>query len=155
MTTDRKVKYPYSRLKGLVEFMTFVKEPGWKPEIIDTSLFKKLGIAKGKEGEAVNALKFLGIIAADGTPTIEFDNLKRDYKTTMNRLLFEKYHDLFNLIPPKLTNPTRLINFFGPPAETAEYQSKLFIWFCEEAGIELPTVNKNIHRSRFDKNRPK
>jgi hypothetical protein len=149
--TNKEDKYPYARLKGLGEFMAFVQEPGWKPDKINTTLFKKLGMAKGKEGEAVHALKFLGIIATDGTPTTDFDSLKHDYKSTMNKLVLEKYHDLFKLIPPKLANQTRLINFFGPPLETAEYQAKLFLWFCEQAGIELPGVDKHIHRSRFDK----
>jgi hypothetical protein len=43
------------------------------------------------------------------------------------------------------------VNFFGTTPETAEYQAKLFVWLCEQAGIELPNVEKRFHRSRFDK----
>ena len=52
------IKYPYSRLKGLKDFMAFAQEPDWRPAKIDTALFKKLGMAKGKEGEAVATFVF-------------------------------------------------------------------------------------------------
>ena len=146
-----KIKYPYSRLKGISEFMTFVQEPGWKPSKIDIVLMKRLGMAQGKEGEAVYALKFLGLIDDEGQPTSEFDNLKQNYQGTMKRLVEEKYSEFFSLIPARLANQARLVNFFGEPVETAEYQAKLFVWFCEQAGIELPNVEKRFHRARFDK----
>lgn len=150
---SKKVKYPYSRLKGLGEFMMFVHEAGWKPQKIDKLLMKKLDIAKGKESEAVNSLKFLGVIDNMSEPTPDFDNLKIDYQGTMKRLVEDKYSELFNLIPTRLINQARLTNFFGSPKETAEYQAKLFVWFCEQAGIELPNVEKHFHRARFDKKR--
>ncbi len=144
-------KYPYSRLKGLKDFMDFAKEPGWKQPKIDKALFKKLDLAKGKENEALRALRFLGLIDADGTPTPAFDALKADYPGTMNSLVRAGYTDLFNLIPPRLATQSRLLTFFGKPAETAEYQAKLFAWLCEQAGIELPNVEQKFHRARFDK----
>lgn len=145
------IKYPYSRLKGLKDFMTFAQEPDWKPPKIDTALFKKLGMAKGKEGEAVATLRFLGLIDEADVPTKQFDELKQKYQATMKRLVQSKYADLFNLIPARLANQMRLVKFFGLPVETAEYQAKLFVWLCEQAGIELPNVEKRFHRARFDK----
>jgi len=145
------IKYPYSRLKGLRDFMAFTQEPDWKPAKIDTTLFKKLGMAKGKEGEAVATLRFLGLIDKAGIPTAKFDELKQNYQVTMKRLVQSKYADLFSLIPPRMANQMRLVKFFGPPVETAEYQAKLFVWLCEQASIELPNVEKRFHRSRFDK----
>ena len=146
-----QVKYPSSRLKGIGEFMTFIQEPSWKPATVDIALMRKLNMAKGKEGEAVYALKFLGVIDGEGQPTSEFDNLKRDYQGTMKRLVEEKYSELFSLLPAKLVNQVRLVKFFGGSIETAEYQAKIFVWFCEQAGIDLPNVEKHFHRARFDK----
>jgi len=145
------IKYPYSRLKGLKDFMAFAQEPGWKPAKIDTVLFKKLGMAKGKEGEAVATLRFLGLIDEVGAPTSKFDELKQNYQATMKHLVQSKYSDLFSLIPPRMANQMRLVKFFGPPVETAEYQAKLLVWLCEQGGIELPNVEKRFHRARFDK----
>jgi len=133
------------------DFMQWATEIRQKPAKIDIALFKKLAMAKGKESEAVKALRFLGIIDQGGVPTIEFDSLRNDYQPTLRRLAEASYADLLNLIPPRMINQKRLVNFFGPPVETAEYQSKLFVWICEQAGIELPNVEKRFHRARFDK----
>jgi len=149
--TTNEFKYPQARLKGMMEFMEFAREPGWMQEKIDIGLLKKLSVAKGKEGLVVAALRFLGIIDNAGKPTAELDELQKDYQTTMRRLVHEKYADLFKLIPARMVNQKRLVNFFGPPVETAEYQAKLFVWFCEQADIELPIVEKRFHRARFDK----
>ncbi len=145
------IKYPSARLKGMQEFIEFAREPNWKPPCIDISLLKKLGMAKGKEGLVIQALRFLGVIDEVGTPTDEFDNLKTDYQKTLKRLIQVKYADLLTLIPLSKANQMRLVNYFGNPVETAEYQAKLFVWLCEQAGIELPNVEKHFHRARFDK----
>ncbi len=50
-----------------------------------------------------------------------------------------------------MINQVKLVKFFGPPIETAEYQSKLFVWFCQQANIDLPNVEDKFHRARFDK----
>jgi hypothetical protein len=146
-----RTKYPYARLKAMTEFKSFVQEPKWKPSHINSDLLKKIGVAKGKEREAIQALKFLGLINDNEEPTNEFDNLKQDYQGTMKRLVEEKYAELFSLIPSRLANQDRLVKFFGTSVDTAEYQAKLFAWLCEEAGIELPNVDKHFHRARFDK----
>lgn len=144
-------KYPYARIKAMAEFMEFVREPLWRPQKIDVELLKKLGIAKGKEREAFRTLTFLGIVNEEGTPSHEFDNLKQNYQGTLKRLVEERYTELFNLIPARLANQERLVKFFGTSVDTAEYQAKLFAWFCKQAGIELPNVEEHFHRARFDK----
>jgi hypothetical protein len=127
-------------------------DPGWKPEVIDVDLLKTLEIAPSKERETVYALRFLGVIGDDGVPTDEFDNLRQDYQNTMKRLVLEKYGFLFKQMPVSMINQSRLVNFFGLSADTSEYQAKLFAWLCEQAGIELPNLEKQFHRARFDKN---
>ena len=70
----------------------------------------------------------------------------------MKRLVLEKYKELFKLIPASMISQSRLVKFFGLAADTSEYQAKLFAWLCEQAGIELPNLEKQFHRARFDKN---
>ncbi len=144
-------KYPYARLKGMNEFMAFAKEPGWRPAKVDAEVLRTIDVAKGKEREAVAALRFLGIIDESGAPTEVFDGLKTDYQGTMRRQVQQSYADVFTLFPPKMVNQARLVKFFGGSVETAEYQAKLFVWMCEQAGIEVPNVEKDFHRARFDK----
>jgi formylglycine-generating enzyme required for sulfatase activity len=132
------VKYPLARLKGMQDFMEFTKDPDWKPPLIDISLLKKLGIAKGKEVLVIQALLFLEVIDDAGIPTNEFDNLKRDYQATLKRRVQEKYGDLLSSIPLSKADQIRLVSYFGDPVDTAEYQAKLFVWFCQQSGIALP-----------------
>jgi hypothetical protein len=151
VNSSARRKYPYARLKGMQEFMAFTQEPGWRPAQIDADLLRRLDMAKGKESEAVAALRFLGIIDEGGAPTPAFDDLKADYQPTLRRLVEQAYAELFALIPPRMANQAKLVKFFGPPVETAEYQGKLFVWLCEQAGIALPNMEKKFHRARFDK----
>jgi formylglycine-generating enzyme required for sulfatase activity len=135
---EKSAKYPLARLKGMQEFMEFTRDANWEPSLIDISLLKKLGIAKGKEGLVIQALRFLRIIDDAGIPTNEFDNLKRDYQATLKHLVQESYSELLSSIPLSKANQIRLVSYFGNPVDTAEYQAKLFVWFCEQSGIALP-----------------
>ena len=148
---QKAVKFPSPRLKGMQEFMEYVQDPVWKPSPIDVSLLKKMGNSKGKEDLTIKALRFLGIIDNAGVPTEEFDNLKKDYQPTLKQLVQEKYSELLSLFPVTKIKQDKLVSYFGEPVETAEYQAKFFVWLCEQAGIELPSVEKKFHRARFDK----
>jgi hypothetical protein len=152
MKHSQQIKYPYARLTGLTRFMDILRnDPEWKPDVINIDLLQTLGIAPSKERETFYTLKFLGIIGTDGAPTEEFDNLRNDYQGTMKRLVSEKYRELFKQIPSRMISQIPLVRFFGLSPDTSEYQAKLFAWLCEQAGIELPNLEKNFHRSRFDK----
>jgi hypothetical protein len=153
---QKPVKFPSPRLKGMKEFMEdYVKDPIWRQSPINVPLLVKMGNSKGKEALTVKALHFLGIIDNAGLPTEEFDNLKKDYQPTLRRLVQEKYSELLSLFPPAKINRDKLVSYFGKPVETAEYQGKFFVWLCEQAGIELPNVEKKFHRARFDKKKKK
>jgi len=152
MKDSQTIKYPYARLTGMTRFMEILQtDSDWKPDVINIELLKTLGIAPSKERETVYTLKFLGIIGDDDAPTEEFDNLRRDYQGTMKRLVSEKYRELFRQIPSRMISQAPLVRFFGLAADTSEYQAKLFAWLCEQAGIELPNLEKQFHRARFDK----
>ena len=131
--------------------MEFLRKPEWKPDLIDVNVLKRLGIAPSKESETVHALKFLGIIVDDGTLTEEFNNLQSDYTGTMKRLVLEAYRELFKLSPADMITRDSLVLFLGMATDTSEYQAKLFVWFCEQAGIELPNLEKRFHREHNDK----
>ena len=149
--TNHLVKYPYARLTGIREVMAWIQEPTWNPEKIDASLLQKFKMAKSKEYETVHTLKFLGIITPEGRPTEEFNNLRTDHQGTLKRLVLEKYQDLFSILPARMINQDRLVSFYGLSKDTSEYQSKLFAWLCEQAGIELPNLEKRFHRKHNDK----
>jgi hypothetical protein len=147
------IKFPYARLTGISGFMEYARQDGWEPAKIDIPMIKKMGIGTGKEGLVVSTVHFLKLIDDSGLPTRELRNLQEDYPKTLRRLVVISYKDLFSVIPAKLVNQHRLVSFFsseGFSVETAEYQAKLFVWLCKEAGIELPSVEEKFHRARFD-----
>src|SRR5688500_18989901 len=100
-TKKQGIKYPSARLKGLEEFMAFVQEPDWRPSPINIDLFKRLGMAKGKEGLAVHALKFIRVINEYGTPTEEFDNLKNDNRKHIEKACSNKLCCIFQTNSPE------------------------------------------------------
>jgi len=147
------IKYPYPRVKGIADLMKFIQEPGWRPEVIDVLLLKRLRISPSHEGAIIYALRFLGLIDDAKAPTLQFDKLKANFQSTLASIVKEKYSPLFKEIPPKLANQDRLVGFFGEPVETAEYQAMFFVSLCQTAGIELPNVQAKFHRARFDKHK--
>jgi len=148
-------RFPDARVKGIREFFSIVRDQhDWNPEYISKETFETLGIASSKETNAIYALEFLGIIDEKGLPTVEFSNLRENFSDTLNRLVKSKYAKLFNIIPKSLMTQKTLVNFFvqqGHAVDTAEYQAKLFVALCEDAGIDLPNIEETFHRARFDK----
>src|SRR5688572_7063492 len=115
---NHRVRYPSARLTGVTRFMEFLRKPGWKPDIVNVNVLQRLGIAPSKERETLHALQFLGIIANDGTPTDEFDNLQSDYTGTMKRLVPEAYREVFKLLPADMITQDSLVLFFGMATDT-------------------------------------
>ena len=150
ITGDR---YPDARVKGVLEVFELIREePDWRPDPIDKATLKTLGIAKGKETNLLFALRFLGTIDEDGTPTDEFDDLRLDFKPTLDRLVRESYSQTFATIPISRISQDTLVRFFrthGYSEESAEYQGKLFVDLCEQAGIDLPAAESSFKRSRY------
>ena len=142
--SSKAPKYPFVTPDSMNEMMQFVRHPTWKQDV-STPLLKKMGIATNNEGKITGALKFLGITDNSGVPTTEFDELKKNYQATLNRLVQTAYKELFDTFTPEMITRSRLMSFFGEPHQGAERRSRLFIWLCKEAGIELPNLNDSNH----------
>jgi hypothetical protein len=155
---SNKIRYPDARLTGVDAFFELVKsEPDWRPNPITKYTLKALGIAKGKETNLLFTLRFLGIIDQEGAPTKEFDLLRKDFPSTLKRLVRSSYSLLFETIPASRISQTTLVGFFrthGYSEETAEYQAKLFVKLCSDAGIDLPNVEPAFKRARYRKRKP-
>ena len=149
------IKYPYARPKAMAKLMDVIRgDDEWKPSRFDVESIKTLAIAPSKERETLQTLKFIGIVDDLGTTTSVWDELKRDYQRTLQRIVRQKYAPLFERIHPKLIAQDSVVNFFmstGTGRDTAEYQGMLFGWLCREAGIDLPNMPKDFHRARFSK----
>ncbi|GEM_PF-2017748 len=152
-----KVRYPSARIKGIEGFIEFLQQPDWKPSKIDDELLKRMGVGKSKANLVVHTLQFLDVIDNDGVPTKIFDELKTSYSETLKRQIRKRYAGVLNVIPLSIANQAKLVSFFsteGFALDTAEYQAKLFVWLCKQAQMDLPKVEGEFHRTRYDKKKP-
>lgn len=138
--------YPFAAAKSMAEMMEFVRRPGWRQPVLNAAVVKRMNVATNNEAKVVAALRFLGIIDDIGAPTSEFDALKENYKPTLKRLIETHYRELFDILPSEMLTRRKLNNFFRERHQSAtnqvpERRSRLFIWFCKEAGIELPILD--------------
>jgi len=150
---SNRIRYPDARLAGVEAIFELIRiEPQWRPDPITKDTLKALGIARGKETNTLFALGFLGVIDGGGSPTKEFDSLRNDFSSTLKRLVHSSYALLFQTIPVSRANQESLVRFFrtdGYSEETAEYQAKLFVKLCNDAGIALPIAEVTFKRARF------
>lgn len=124
----------------------------WRPDPIDTTILKTLGIAPNKEPQTLFALRFLALIDDTGSPTSNFDELRIDFKETLKKLVRDAYSKLFETIPIRRISQQTLVNFFMAreySEDTAEYQAKLFVELCSNSEIDLPNVEPAFKRARF------
>src|SRR3990172_13285314 len=149
----RKIRYPDARLTGVEPVFELIRsEPTWRPDPIDKDTLAALGIATGKETNALYAFRFLDVIDEAGSPTKNFDSLRSDFQPTLRRLVRSSYAKLFQTVPASRITQASLVRFFrtgGYSEETAEYQAKLFVNLCREAGIDLPSAETRFKRARF------
>lgn len=146
-------RYPDARVKGMMDIFDLIKEEhDWRPNPIDKTTLQTLDIARGKETNALFALKFLGLIDDTGSPTSKYDDLSKDFDRTLAILIRDVYSKLFDTIPASRISRDTLVRFFmaqGYSEETAEYQGKLFVELCSRGGISLPSAESSFSRSRF------
>ena len=142
--------YPDARAKGVLEILEFMREPEWRAQAVTIALLKRLGIAPSNESRVITSLRFLNLIDESGAPTNVASSLKSNYQATLEEQLRNSYRELFDLIPPKLVTLKRLRLFFGDPSESALYRAKLFIALCEECGIKLENLERDLPSSLAD-----
>lgn len=155
MAKQSKTQYPYARPSALEEIFRLIKEEQtWNPSSINVSTLKTLGIAPSKETLVIQSLKFLGVLDEDAIPTGVFKDLRKEFAVTLERQIIQVYKSVFDQIPLSRISQETLVKFFmnnGYIEDTAEYQGALFVYFCRNAGIELPNASLSFTRARFKK----
>lgn len=127
-------------------------QKSWKPREITKKTLKTLNIAPSKEAATLSALRFLSIVDEYGRPTKLFDELREAFKSTLRRAVLNAYNDVFDQIPIDLISQDTLVKFFalsGYSEDTAEYQGVLFVYLCNQGGIDLPNASVTFRRARF------
>jgi len=131
---------PASAMSALFDHIRYVKTP----DRVDSSLLQDYGISKSQAFPVLSTLKFLDVIAADGTPTPAFRSLQtggEEFQTALREVVERAYSDIFSRLDVSRDTRDKIMNFFArnySPA-TAERATALFLDLCGEAGI--PTAS--------------
>jgi hypothetical protein len=107
---DRKA--PYAPVSAFVEFLDKIPDKS-VPSHVDRTFLQKLNVAAGNEWALLSALKFLGIIDAQGTPTTEYRKLldSEHRQETLRNLVEGAYAPLLAMGGAAMSNAD-LVNYF-------------------------------------------
>jgi hypothetical protein len=107
---DRKA--PYAPVSAFVEFLDKIPDKS-VPSRVDRGFLQRLNVAAGNEWALLSALKFLGIIDAQGTPTTEYRRLlDSDHRQeALQNLVQVAYAALLEMGGATMST-TDLVNYF-------------------------------------------
>jgi len=134
---------PYGPTQGTIQALQLLQKQS--PGRVDETFLRSEGIAPRNEYKVVGALRFLGLVDADGQPTERAHLLKtRGATFTLNlqEIVREAYSDLFREIRPREATQEAVYNHFVVKArlggEMATKATRFFRSLCQWAGIPLP-----------------
>src|SRR3972149_2946940 len=104
---------PYGPTQGTIQALQLLQKQS--PGRVDETFLRSEGIAPRNEYKVVGALRFLGLVDADGQPTERAHLLKtRGATFTLNlqEIVREAYSDLFREIRPREATQEAVYNHF-------------------------------------------
>jgi len=165
MTTTKttKLNAPYASVKPFSEILKKIRDLQFSK--IDNDILINLGYNKFNASSAITTLRFLDIIDDNGSVKENYRKIKPDskYKTELRRIIETAYKGLFTILGENLSIKTKkiikdAIILPGAYPDTAKKSTgkvaTLFIWLCEQAGIEIgaePIDTKKPKRGKLKK----
>lgn len=121
---------------------TFLERIRWvtTPKKVNKKLLDDYGISKPNQSALLSALKFLGLIENDGSPTSDFRRLQSsggEFRSSLEDVVRRSYSDLFVRFDVSRDDRESVANYFAThysPA-TAKKATILFLDLCREIGI--------------------
>lgn len=142
--TVTQLKPPFGNVEWYKKFFELIQQRAFDKfdkEIIELNIVKRANATM-----VFNGLRFLGLVKDDGTVTEKFESLRRkgnEFKENLKIVVKEGYSHLFSKIVLSNANADTFYNYFteyfGCSAQAAASSTKIFIYLCQEAGIELPS----------------
>lgn len=140
--TETVLKPPYGNIAWYKKFFELIRTRSF--DKFDKEIIE-LNIVKGANATMLfNGLRFLGLVEADAKVTEKFESLRRkgdEFKQNLKSIMKEAYDHLFSKVVVSKANPKTLFNYFAEyysyGETTANRSAKIFIYLCQEAGIEL------------------
>ncbi len=123
-------------------FRTFLERIRWvtTPKKVDKKLLDDYGIPPKNQSALLSALKFLGLIDDNGTPTSDFRRLQSsgtEFRNGLEEIVRKSYANLLVRFDALRGDRERVSNYFATnysPA-TAKKATILFFELCREIGI--------------------
>jgi hypothetical protein len=132
---------PYVSAAALSSFFDHVR---WvsTPKKVDQGLLLDYGLPKGSVGAMLSALKFLGLVESDGTPTPAFKMIQTggdEFRANIEQIVQRAYADLFSRLDPSRDSREKIRNYFSRNYSPAisNKATILFLDLAKEAGIPV------------------
>ena len=142
MAAERGLVPPYGPTSGMLQALQLMRKT--TPQRVDSDFLRSNRIAPGNEYKVVGALKFLGVLDADGHPTEKSHFLKTrgaTYTLALQEIVRSAYRGLFTSLRGKDATRENIYNHFvtqgGLGAEMAAKATRFFIQLCRLATIEI------------------
>lgn len=137
-----EIKPPYGNVTWYEQFFELIRTKSFDKfdkEIIELNIVKRANATM-----LFNALRFLGLVEKDGKVTDKFESLRRkgeEFKQNLKTVVNEAYSHLFSKVVVSKAKPENLYNYFaeyyGYGEATASLSTKIFVYLCKKAEIEL------------------
>lgn len=111
------------------------------PEIVNNDFLRIVGIPEIVYGRVMQALRFLGLIQEDGTPTDKFEAIAGStddqYRELLDKVVREAYRKEFEMVDPSKDPQSKVRDAFRrfQPRSQTNRMVMLFLSLCREAGI--------------------
>jgi hypothetical protein len=133
---------PYAPYENIERVFKRVRTHGWPPRV-NAEYLDQLSIGDGLAPRVLQALKFLGVIGADGSPTDngEFLHLasESEWPLVLQGLLRTSYAGIFRVVNPETSPRQTVRDAFRPmlPKGQQDRMTSLFLGLCALAGMDV------------------
>lgn len=133
---------PYAPPSNVIAILTRLRERN-PPSRIDNEYLRDISIPEGTISRVLFALKFLGLIEDDSSPSATMRSIAtstdEEYRETLSRTLRSAYSDVFKRADPTQEPQDRVLNVFRrfTPASQRERMVIFFLGMCREAGMQV------------------
>lgn len=143
---EKMLKPPYAVPSQFEEFFRKVQDLSGTIDRVDRRFVQNLGLSRGRgnEGRLVSGLKFLGLIASDGKPTLSFHCLRlksEERRKELGALVRRAYSPLLASWDPAQASLVELhdglVRQYDVGGEMADKAVGCFLVLCRLAGIPL------------------
>jgi hypothetical protein len=156
----RRRKAPYISIKALMDFLDHIRYVS-TPKKVDAGLLEDYGVSKGNIFALLSALKFLGLVDDQGSPTPAFSTLQtmgEEFQGNLHEVIQNAYGDLFARLDVNRDSREHIRNYFARnfSVSQSERATSLFLDLCREAGIPVATESRggkaeSVERARVTK----